>query len=152
MFAKIVYGVAMFLFAVVLAFVGTYIFPPKNNIDTTLAVSSNSCTIEARYYRKNLVPVLSEWSDAEKLANSSPRISLAPVVSQLQAIRRKMDGITPGSCVASVHDNFRSSMDESIAGFLAFMAQEPDGTVQRHFKTSTFMLETAVSLLDTLTK
>ena len=34
-------------------------------------------------------------------------------------------------------------MDEQIAGFLAFMAQEPDDTVQQHFTNSAVLLDYA---------
>ena len=157
-FTKIAVVIALTLLGVFIAaairFVRIPVYAVKSTAAQTITLVDNalSCTREAQAYRSSLAPILSEWSDAEKLANSSPRIALPPVVSQLQSIRRKMNNLTPGSCVETVHTNFIGSMDESIAGFLSFMSQEPDETVQRHFKTSTFMAETAVSLLTTLAK
>lgn len=63
------------------------------------------------------------WADAMRLAESTSRIALPPVVADLQAQRRALDELTLGACMrAAVDAGLARQMDETIALYLAFMA------------------------------
>jgi hypothetical protein len=95
----------------------------------------------AEYNRATLAPLMAEWEDAFTLANNSPRIALAPQIATLQAIRRKLLDAQPAPCARETHQQFVTATDEIVAAFLAFLGQEPEYTVNRHFKNATALLE-----------
>lgn len=95
----------------------------------------------ARYYRTTLAPLIAEWDDAFKLANNSPRISLAPQIATLQAIRRKLMDTEQPPCALDTHLQFVIATDEIIEGFLAFLGKESDYTVSKHFENAAVLLE-----------
>lgn len=109
--------------------------------------AKGNCIDETRSYRALVEPVVTEWMDTFKLASDSPRMSLSPVVSQLQSIRRKMAEIEPGECMAATHDMVTRSMDEAIEGFLSFLATGANPVANEHFENSATLLKSASALL-----
>lgn len=77
-----------------------------------------------------------EWDDANALAGQTPRSALAQQIESLQAARRKVQDITIPDCAAAVKQALVDSMDATIAGYIAFLGQKPDSTVQASFKTA----------------
>lgn len=102
----------------------------------------------AEYNRSALTPLMKRWEDAFVLANSSPRIALPPQIATLQSIRRELAEGEPAPCAQKTHDQFVEAMDEIIVAFLAFLGQEPDYTVKRHFENATVLLEKVKAAID----
>lgn len=63
-------------------------------------------------------------------------MSLSGPLGELQAIRREATNfeITDPK-IQQVHNHMITAMDAAIDGFLAFMSQDPDYTVNRFFDT-----------------
>lgn len=64
-----------------------------------------------------------EWDDAVKLANSTPRIALAPQVQNLQRIRREAAALSVPSCGAKSQALMLAYMDTAINAFIDFLGQ-----------------------------
>jgi len=82
---------------------------------------------------KRVVDVLQqytqEWDDTTTLASNSPRMSLAGPVSQLQRIRRELQGQKWPECARRAQSTFVLAMDAEIEVFTDFMGQRSSGAV-----------------------
>lgn len=101
-------------------------------------------------FRKTVQPIFQEWADANQIASSTSRIALPTQIASLQAIRRKAQDIQAPSCAATAKTELISAMDSSINGYLAFMSQESESTVNGHFRESASHLDTFTRLLSAL--
>lgn len=82
---------------------------------------------------KQLLDIVNKWHDAYQLASSASRISLAAPVQSLQAIKRDTESLDVPKCLTAARGYLSDHMNASITGFLDFMAQKSDGTVQSDF-------------------
>lgn len=76
------------------------------------------------------------FDDANRVANSAPRISLAQPIAVLQGIRRDVEAVVVPSCLDGSKGALLSAMDEYIGGYLVFMARGDDDArevVRRRF-------------------
>src|SRR5688500_4260990 len=89
-----------------------------------------------RAYIAETEPIFQEWSDASKLANSTPRSQLAGQITRLQEIRRQADSVTVYGCASNAHAAMTDMMDATIAGYTAFLSQSSDAVVSAHFRRS----------------
>jgi hypothetical protein len=80
-------------------------------------------------YNSTMAPILREWEDAKTLAGSTSRISLAPVISQLQSIERRVESMDVPLSIKAAHLVLIDSMNDTIQGYLYFMAQDDDSIV-----------------------
>lgn len=66
-----------------------------------------------------------EWKDALEIASSSPRISLAQPIKDLQAIRNKLQSKEVSSyCDSAVRDNLALGYGYAVDSFLDFMKND----------------------------
>lgn len=93
-----------------------------------------TCAQQAAPAITQLQSIAREWDDATKLANSTPRASLAAQIGNLQAIRRKTQDVEMPECANAVKAALVASMDSTINGFIAFLGQKPDSEVRGHFE------------------
>lgn len=111
---------------------------PKDAAEVVQSVSTDAdslkCATEVELYRDHMRSLIDEWQDATELANNAPRIALSPHIATLQEIRRRAKEIQPDRCLALAHLNLVLLMDETIAGYIAFLGREPDSEVNRHFE------------------
>lgn len=79
-----------------------------------------------------LSDILARFDDAVTLADSTPRIQLADVIAEMQAIRREAGSLEVSACLGVIYPTLITSMDALIEGFTAFMAQADylDGMAQ----------------------
>ena len=85
-------------------------------------------------YLDDLNVLTSEWDDAVAVAGNTGRGMLSPVVQDMQRIRRGVNELeTPCAEADAVRDVVAEWMGHIIDGYLSFMAQESDGTVEQHF-------------------
>lgn len=99
------------------------------------------CYKQAEVFITQLDPLLEEWSDAITVASSTSRIALSPTVSNLQTIRREVSNLTPPDCAMEAQELLVSHMDYMIDGFLSFMADEEEFTVNSYFDVGTTKLD-----------
>ena len=85
-----------------------------------------------------------EWQDAFNLAMSTPKINLAPQIQELQRIKREYGKILlPDECadyVLGFYEDLYLSMEETIMGFTAFLADSPEKEIEEHFTKATELL------------
>lgn len=88
------------------------------------------CISEATHAQ--LSDILARFDDAVTLADSTPRIQLAEVIAEMQAIRREAGSLEVSECLGAIYPTLVTSMDAIIEGFTAFMAQKDylDGLAQ----------------------
>lgn len=84
-----------------------------------------TCATELETYIPTMNDLMARWSDAQEVAESSPRLALAGPVESLQAVRRDATAVTPPDCMAVDHGRIMDGMDAMISMFLGFMA-DPD--------------------------
>ena len=82
-------------------------------------------------YLEQAQPLLDEFADATQLAGRTPRVSLAPIVGDLQRIKREFEKIEPPPVAEEAHKYYCEGMDYGIRAHLTFMAQGSDWTVNR---------------------
>lgn len=112
---------------------------------TATAVSLNAIATLSAYCGKPQVDqsisemkeILGRFSDAFELAANTSRISLSPIVSDMQKIARELNDLTVPVCLDEAKTALLQSMSSSIDGYLAFMAEESDETVTSYFDDGT---------------
>jgi hypothetical protein len=70
-------------------------------------------------------PLLQRFQDSYTLAGQTPRVSLPPVISDLQGTRRDYDNLHVPSCYKDADQLTRKAMDDSINVLLSFLGQDP---------------------------
>ncbi len=80
-------------------------------------------TADAQRLINTLQSKAQEWDDANQLANSTPRISLAPQVQNLQRIRREAAALSVPTCGTKAHALMVSYMDTTINAYIDFLGQ-----------------------------
>jgi hypothetical protein len=94
--------------------------------------------------------LLLEWGDTFDRAASTSRMALSPVIGELQRIRRDYEALVPPEECEKLHNNVVRSMDNSIDGFMAFMAEEDEDKVAAYFERANSALDLAGEELVTL--
>lgn len=87
-------------------------------------------------YAEAIEDVSRRFDDAYNLANNTSRMSLSPVIGDLQEIRRDAQDLDVPRCALDTKTNLVNYMDAIIDAFLAFLAQEPDSVVSGRFSTA----------------
>jgi hypothetical protein len=91
------------------------------------------CAEIADDYIEEVSTILARWSDALEIASSTPRVSLANPLAELQTIRREFSAMEPPPCIEGAAQALMRSMDHVVEGFLLFMQQEPESRVNAEF-------------------
>lgn len=80
--------------------------------------------------KTQLVNNAKRFSDLNNLAQNTPRISLAPIVKDLQTLRRETENIKVGDCTKLAKDNLVGAMKTNEEDLIAFMASADSGNPQ----------------------
>lgn len=91
------------------------------------------CATEARAFIDTAKPMAERWDDAAKLAGSTSRMSLAPQIASMQAIRRDAQALEAPPCAEQSKQYLLEAMDKTIDAYIAFLGQQPDTIVQASF-------------------
>lgn len=78
-------------------------------------------------------PLARQWDDANAVAKSAARIALAGPVANLQALRRQVQDVQAPPCAFLAKQRLIDAMDNTINGYMAFMQQKPENTVNQFF-------------------
>lgn len=95
----------------------------------------------------NLKPSLTKFSDEYQIAKAAPRISLAPLLTQMQDTRRQYEAQSYPSCYATVRTDSLNGMNDTITGFTDFMGQQNDTIVSADFQRANQEISSAVTEL-----
>jgi hypothetical protein len=76
--------------------------------------------------RRDLEAVEREWTDTIKLASSTSRIALAPIVKDLQEQARTIAELELSACLEPARPFLAENRNEVVAGFLSFMQDGSD--------------------------
>lgn len=99
-------------------------------------LAAQTCAEQSKDALAAIQSAAREWDDANKLAGQTPRTALAGQIAALQAVRRKVEDIQVPECASTMKRALVASMDASIEGYVAFLGQKPESTVQASFKTA----------------
>jgi hypothetical protein len=94
------------------------------------------CVSQARTFIDTAQPMAERWDDATKLADSTPRMGLAPQIAAMQTIRREAQALDAPSCAEQAKQFLLAAMDASVNAYIAFLGQQPDTEVQAGFATA----------------
>jgi hypothetical protein len=95
--------------------------------------TAEPCFVQAKSFVEAVEPLFDDWDDANRLAGSTSRMALSPVIGRLQDLRRSASDIAAPACAGGVRKLMLDYMDSTIEGYLAFLAQDSDANVQKHF-------------------
>jgi hypothetical protein len=109
---KLKYGVALFTISIIITSA------------MTIALSAREESICKTESEKIFKEIFSEWEDTSRRANNTGRIALAPVVGEMQAIKRKTEKIEIPSCAVFAKFSTVQYMNVEINLFLKFMADK----------------------------
>lgn len=104
--------------------------PPATIAPPATATTLRACvTSEGKPVTGTISTYATRWDDADKLANSTSRVTLAPQIATLQTIRRDLQAETFPSCGQESQRTFIAMMDTEIEMLLSFLRQDGDRTV-----------------------
>jgi len=86
-------------------------------------------TEEVDHFISEFEITMEEWDDTILLAESTSRMSLAPVIKELQDIKRSTRRMERPECAGYLVDFIIVAMEADIDAFISFLAQESDRTV-----------------------
>ena len=80
-----------------------------------------------------LMLIANRWDDANKLANSTPRMALASPLASLQSIKQDAQNAELPACMQYAQNDLVQMMDHTITGYIKFMGQDTDAAVSSQF-------------------
>jgi hypothetical protein len=92
-----------------------------------------TCADQSEEFFGQVEPLARRWDDANKLAGQTPRMQLAGQIASLQAVRRDVQDLKPPECSKPVQTSLIGAMDATIQGYVDFLSQKSDSTVQASF-------------------
>lgn len=93
------------------------------------------------YIYDGVGPLVERWRDTGLLALKCSRLSIAPLISDLQDIKRETEAVEAPPCGGTAKSLLLTAMQSFIDGCTAFMDQEPDATVEAYFTQSTTAMD-----------
>lgn len=117
---------------------------PTNTPAPTPSPTPGCDPVRAQTFLDKLDPIVEEWDDANSLAGSTGRISLSPIIQNMQDIKRRVGELnTAGTCVEveELKTTAVKYMGLIIDGYLLFMAQKPDSEVSVKFNAASTVLD-----------
>lgn len=134
-------GIGLVAGGMVLTFAPLHRTPPEGAVGALVATerpastavlipTAPPCATAARAFIDTAKPMAERWDDAAKLAGSTPRMSLAPQIASMQAIRRDAQALEAPPCAEQAKQYLLGAMDASINAYIDFLAQKPDSQTE----------------------
>lgn len=86
---------------------------------------------EVETYLDEIDLIFEEWDDTKLRAESTSRMSLSPVIGELQDIKRNTRRIERPECANYLNDVIIVAMERDIDSFISFLSQDNDSVVAR---------------------
>lgn len=93
-------------------------------------------------YLEELEFMMEEWDDTVTIAESTSRMSLAPIIQDMQNIKRDARRLDRPECAVYLQDLVTLAMESEITALLAFLTQESDTVVSRKMNAALTIRET----------
>lgn len=93
----------------------------RNKIEAEAKAAIEKERVETKKSFDDLRALFDKWSDAEKLASSAPRISLATPVASLQEIKRQTASTNVAPCLSAAKEALVDGMSLKIDAYISFM-------------------------------
>lgn len=115
---------------------------------TSVQIDTKAATL---MYLDYLLDWATRWDDANALANNTSRIALAGPVGRLQELRYElMISVAPTPETERLRDMYVEGANKTLESYLAFMADEPDGTVGLLIRQANTLYDSALDYYGTL--
>jgi len=86
---------------------------------------------EVDAYLDEIEYTLEEWDDTYLIATSTSRMSLAPIISELQKIKRDVSRIDRPECANYINDIISVAMESDVSALISFLSQDSDSVVSK---------------------
>jgi len=117
----------------------------------SLTGCTNPCeSKEAKQYLENASSKYEIFMEKYKLANSTPRINLAPIIADMQDIKIEFNGFNPPSgCkeLLNAHKIYLEGMNCVIDGYIAFQSQKEDSDIVMIFIEAENLFDNADNII-----
>ena len=113
---KLIVGIGLFVLVAASGFAWYYFYGPCGRI----AVQQASDEIAA---------ISGDWEDAVSLADSTPRMSLAPQIERLQNIQDDLQSMSVPACMEDARDQVDEGMAGIVLAYTMFLGQADDSEV-----------------------
>lgn len=104
-------------------------------------ISSDCALDEVQQAHDDLKLIAQRWDDAYAIANATGRGNLAGPVAQLQTVRAEAQAAEVPVCLEKAKGHLVDGMNSTITGFLDFMADKSDATINASFNAAKDQLE-----------
>lgn len=104
---------------------------PTRTVPASTPNPAAACQPSAQRYLTQVRPLMLEFNDTVQIADSTARIALGPVIQDMQRIRREVMDISAPNCVQGASYLILDGMSGIIEGFIDFMGNVNERTVQR---------------------
>lgn len=91
---------------------------------------SAACRADLVYYISEMDPLIDEYIDTFDLASSMPRISLAPIIQDMQRIRREMERVPVPSCAREAAGRLLAGVEIVNEAFIEFAGDGNEDYIQ----------------------
>src|SRR5581483_3690262 len=99
-------------------------FPDSHAAPALDPTTAEACSkADATKALAELQPYFQQIDDAVQLANSTPRISLAPVINQMQSLRRNIQAENVPNCATATKSAIVANLNDHIQGTIDFEDQ-----------------------------
>lgn len=139
-------GNVLYILIVAVALAGAFVFWKESSKSAAKAESQRLELVQRQAQQeernalaktiRQLDDVVARWDDADKIARSAARITMAQPVSALQALHREADQLAAPPCLELGKEHLIAAMRETVDGYLAFMQntlQLGEQFAQQHF-------------------
>lgn len=102
----------------------------KSNVQASQTIAMTASTpaevelkeINYELEDKRKIDVIKQrWNDSRRLANSTSRIALAPIIKDMQAEKRELESLTVTHCLTPAKEKLLEAMDLNEKSFVAFL-------------------------------
>jgi outer membrane biosynthesis protein TonB len=124
---------------------------PTATVSKTTQSVSISCQQNTQNYVGSIRSYLTEFTDTIKVAASTSRIALGPLVQVLQKDSRSISETSAPSCAQGASSLLSRGLDSTINGLLDFMGNESETVYQAEINQGALDAENATEQLGALT-
>lgn len=86
---------------------------------------------EVETYLEEIDYILEEWDDTYLVATSTSRMSLAPIIGELQDIKRDVNRLDRPECAGYLSDIVVVAMESDIGALVSFLSKDSESVVSR---------------------
>ncbi len=125
---------------------------PRPTPAPTAKATEDPCPLEGvKAYVAAVNTNFQRWNDELTIAGNAPRISLPPIIEEMQAVRREARLLTPPLCAKKVQEEYLAYLDDGIKATVDWMGENVRGS-QEAVDASKIHLDAFVAGLQQLVK